>query len=314
MALPIDELVALAVFAQVVECKSFTSAASKLGLSKSVVSSKVAQLESKKGIRLLHRSTRRVSVTPDGAALYESCARLVKAADEAAYAIDQVGAALKGTVRVTFPVGLSLHMPRLIEGFIVKYPAIQLELSSSDRHVDLVAEGFDLGIRVTASVKDTALSVRRIGTERVIVCASPRYLQHHGRPAKPVELKQHRCLLSSLHSADWQLEANELAVTVKVTGNLISDNAAILLQAAIDGLGIALLPKSFVSADLESGRLVRVLEDYSTASFNVFLVHPYQRQVPAKVRALIDHLVQQMQTSDRSPLDTGRKKSKRRPN
>ncbi len=264
------------------------------------------------GQRLLHRNTRRVTLTTDGASLYEICSRLVHAADEAASAVNRVGTALEGSIRVTFPVGLSLHIPKLVEGFILKYPAIQLELSSTDRHVDLVQEGFDLGIRVTQTVTDNALSVRRIGTERVVVCAAPKYLERHGRPTKPDDLKQHRCLRSSLHSANWRLQSSQESVAVTVTGNLVSDNAAILLQAAIDGLGVAMLPMSFVAADLDTGRLVRILEEYSLAQFDVFLVHPYQRQVPPKVRALIDHLVQQMQSSDRLAIETPRKKAKRR--
>jgi len=312
MSTQLDELISMTMFARVVESKSFTLAASRLGLSKSVVSSRVSQLESKMGVRLLHRNTRRVSLTPDGASLYEACANLLKAADEAASAVGRVGASLEGTVRVTFPVGLSLHMPKLIEGFIVKYPSIRVELSCTDRHVNLIDEGFDIGIRVTRAVDDPALSVRRVGTERIVVCASPKYLEHHGRPEKPLALQQHRCLLSSLHSAVWRLDSERESVSVHVAGNLISDNAAILLQAAIDGLGIALLPMSFVATDLDAGRLVRILDNYATAEFQVFLIHPYQRQVPPKVRVLIDYLVQQLQASERLAIHTPRRNVKRR--
>src|SRR5512142_2569551 len=284
MTPPLDEVISLTMFARVVEARSFTAAAAKLGLSKSVVSSRISQLERKAGVRLLHRNTRRVTLTPDGASLYEACSKLVKASEEAFEAIGRVGASLEGTVRVTFPVGLSLHMPQIIEAFLVKHPAIQVELSCTDRRVNLIDEGFDIGIRVTRSVDDTALSVRRVGTERVVVCASSKYLDRHGRPEKPEELQRHRCLLSSLHSADWRLDSDRESISVRVNGNLVSDNAAILLQAAIDGLGIVLLPMSFVTADLEAGRLVRVLESYATAELQVFLIHPYQRQVPPKVR------------------------------
>ncbi len=312
MSTPLDEVVSLAMFARVVECKSFTTAAAKLGLSKSVVSSRISQLEKRIGVLLLHRNTRRVTLTPDGASLYESCLKLVQAAEEATSAVGRVGHNLEGTVRVTFPVGLSLHMPKLIEAFIVKYPAIQVELSCTDRHVNLIEEGFDIGIRVTRVVSDTALSVRRVGSERVVVCAAPKYLQRHGYPERPQDLQAHRCLLSSLHSSVWRLDSERDSFNVAVSGNLVSDNAAILLQAAIDGLGVALLPFSFVAADLEAGRLVRVLEQYATAEFQVFLVHPYQRQVPAKVRALIDYLVQQLQASGQLTLTGSPKRSKRR--
>lgn len=299
MSSTLDELISLTMFARVVESRSFTAAAAKLGLSKSVVSSRISQLEHKAGVRLLHRNTRRVTLTPDGASLYEACSTLLAASEAASEAIGRVGASLEGTVRITFPVGLSLHMPQLIEGFLVKYPAIQVELSCTDRHVDLINEGFDIGIRVTRSVDDIALSIRRVGTEKVVVCAAPKYLERQGRPEKPQDLQQHRCLLSSFHSSDWRLDSDRESINVRVSGNLISDNAAILLQAAIDGLGIVLLPMSFVAADLEAGRLVRVLEGYATAELQVFLIHPYQRQVPAKVRALLDYLAQQLQASER---------------
>ena len=312
MSTPLDELISLAMFARVVEYKSFTSAAAKLGLSKSVVSSRLSQLERKMGVRLLHRNTRRVTLTPDGASLYEACAKLVRAAEEAGEAVGRAGALLEGTVRVTFPVGLSLYMPRLIEGFIIKYPAIQLELSSTDHHVDLVQEGFDVGIRITRAISDPALNVRRVGTEHAVVCASPKYVERHGRPEKPEDLEQHRCLRSSLHSSVWHLDSDRQSYSVQVSGNFISDNAALLLQAAIDGLGIAMLPSSFARAALDGGRLVRLLEHYAMESFQVFIVHPYQRQVPAKVRVLIDYLAQQLQTSEQLGIGLSQKRPKRR--
>lgn len=310
MPTPIDDIVALTVFARVVESKSFTAAAAQLSLSKSVISTKVAQLEKKTGVKLLHRSTRQVTLTPDGASLFESCVPLLEAANEATHAVDRVGGSLAGIVRLTFPVGLSLHMPKIVESFIVKYPAIKLELSCTDRHVDLVKERFDVGIRITREITDNALSARRIGSERVILCAAPKYLERHGRPTQPQDLKQHRCLLSSLHSADWKLVSSQRSATVSVSGNLVSDNAALILQAAIEGLGVALLPMSFVKADLEAGRLARILDDYATESFSVFLVHPYERKVPGKVRVLIDHLVQQMQDSE--SFSMARPRSKKR--
>lgn len=310
MTTPLEDLVSLTMFARVVEGQSFTAAAKILGVSKSVVSARVAQLEQAVGVKLLHRNTRRVTLTADGANLFASCSGLLQATEEAASAIHRVGVSLSGVVRLTFPVGLSLHMPKLVEEFIVKYPAIKLELSCSDRHVDLVKERFDVGIRVANAITDNALSARRIGSERVVLCAAPKYLQRHGRPGQPQELKQHRCLVSSLHSTDWKLVSEQRTVTVPISGNLVSDNAALILQAAIDGLGVAMLPMSFLKADLESGRLVRILEDYAAEAFSVFIVHPYERKVPAKVRVLIDHLVVQLQKSD--PFQAMRNATKKR--
>lgn len=298
MSSPLEDLVSLTMFARVVEGQSFTAAGKALGISKSVVSARVAQLEQAIGVKLLHRNTRRVTLTADGANLFASCSGLLQATDDAARAIRRVGVSLSGVVRLTFPVGLSLHIPKLVEDFIVKYPAIKLELSCSDRHVDLVKERFDVGIRVTKTITDNALSARRIASEKVVLCAAPKYLQRHGRPTQPQDLKQHRCLASSLHSTDWRLVSGQRAVTVSISGNLVSDNAALILQAAIDGLGVAMLPMSFLKGDLESGRLVRILEDYASEDFSVFIVHPYERRVPAKVRALIEHLVVQLQRSD----------------
>lgn len=310
MTNPIDDLASLTMFARVVEGQSFTSAGEKLGISKSVISARVAQLEQRMGVKLLHRNTRHVTLTPEGASLFASCARLLEAADEATSAIERAGTALSGVVRLTFPVGFSLHLPKLIEDFVLKHPAITLELSCTDRHVDLVKERFDVGIRVTRAISDNALSARRIASERVVVCAAPRYLQRHGRPLEPEALTQHRCLMSALHSSDWKLVSSQRTVTVAVSGNVVSDNAALILQAAIDGLGIAMLPMSFLKADLDSGRLVRILEEYAAEEFSVFIVHPYERKAPAKVRALIDHLVVQLQNSGsfQPPAKSGKKR------
>ena len=308
----LDDLVSLTIFARVVDAKSFTRAANMLGLSKSVVSSRVAALERKVGVRLLHRTTRRLSLTPDGVGLYDTCLRLLRVADEAANAVQSVGTALEGAVRLTFPVGLSLHIPKMVHGFLSRFPAIQLELSPTDRHVDLAAEGFDVAIRVTQQVTDNSLVVRRVGVERIVACAAPKYLERHGRPTTPEELREHRCLRSSLHGSNWLLQSDQRPVSVNVGGNLVTDNAAILLQAAIDGIGIALLPMSFVAADIESGRLQRVLANHSIAEMNVFLVHPYQRQVPPKVRVLIDHLVQQLTQAERAITDQEPKKKRAR--
>ncbi|MDC3955089.1 LysR family transcriptional regulator [Polyangium jinanense] len=299
MTAALDDVVSMAVFARVVEARSFTGAAALLGLSKSVVSARISGLEERLGVRLLHRTTRRLSLTEEGARLYETCARLVSAADEAQGVLESASAEPEGLVRVTVPVGTGiLQFPSILRELHERYPRLVIELSLSEHRVDIVAEGYDVAIRVADTLEDSALVARRIGSVRMIVCASPDYLDRRGRPVSPRDLVHHNCLRLSPVRREWSFRCpGRRTQVVPVTGTLITDNIAVLRQAALDGIGVARLPLSYVAADIEAGRLRRVLPEHALGETNVFVVHPYQRHMPTKVRAFVDYVVQRFRSA-----------------
>lgn len=288
----LDDVVSMAVFARVVQAGSFTGAATMLGLSKSVVSTRISDLETRLGVRLLHRTTRRLSLTPDGAHLHERCLRLVAAADEAREALDSALREPDGVVRMSVPVGMGLwHLPKLVRALHELHPRLVLDISLSDHHVDLVADGFDLAVRVAEKLEPSTLVARRIGRERVIVCASPDYLARHEEPRVPEDLVHHNCLRISSVTRTWTFRSGRHTHKVTISGSFITDNIVMLRQATLDGVGLSRLPMSVASADIDAKRLRQVLPDYTMGETSVFIVHPYGKQMPTKVRAVIDGLL-----------------------
>lgn len=296
MSAKLDDVVSMAVFARVVQAGSFTGAATMLGLSKSVVSTRISDLETRLGVRLLHRTTRRLSLTPDGARLHEQCARLVASADEAREALDSALREPDGVVRMTVPVGMGLwQLPILVRELYELHPRLILDISLSDHRVDLVAEGFDLALRVAERLEPSTLVARRIGRERMIVCAAPAYLAKHARPQSPEDLAQHNCLRIESLSRTWTFKSGRHTTKVMISGSLITDNIVMLRQATVDGIGLARLPMSVVAADIEAKRLEQVLQDHTMGETNVFIVHPYGKHMPTKVRAVIDCLIKRFE-------------------
>lgn len=288
----LDDVVSMAVFARVVQAGSFTGAATMLGLSKSVVSTRISDLETRLGVRLLHRTTRRLSLTPDGAHLHERCLRLVAAADEAREALDSALREPDGVVRMSVPVGMGLwHLPKLVRDLHELHPRLVLDISLSDHHVDLVADGFDLAVRVAEKLEPSTLVARRIGRERVIVCASPDYLARHKEPRVPEDLVHHNCLRISSVTRTWTFRSGRHTHKITISGSFITDNIVMLRQATLDGVGLSRLPMSVASADIDAKRLRQVLPDYTMGETSVFIVHPYGKQMPTKVRAVIDGLL-----------------------
>lgn len=296
MSALLDDVVSMAVFARVVQAGSFTGAASILGLSKSVVSTRISELEARLGVRLLHRTTRRLSLTPDGARLHEQCVRLVVAADEAREVLDSAFREPDGVVRLSVPVGMGLwQLPHLVRELHEKHPRLVLDISLSDHHVDIVADGFDLAVRVAEKLEPSTLVARRIGRERMIVCASPVYLAKHGTPSSPDELPKHNCLRIATLGRTWTFRAGRHTHKISISGSLITDNIVMLRQATVDGIGLARLPISVVNTDIEAKRLQQVLPTYTMGEANVFIVHPYGKHMPTKVRAVIDALIKQFE-------------------
>jgi len=292
----LEDLRSLAVYARVVEAKSFTAAAARLGLSKSAVSARLAQLEGRLGVRLLRRTTRRMSLTAEGARLYERCAHLLRAAQEAVEVVADVGRRPHGLLRVTAPVGLGLfRLARELPSFAERYPEVRLDLSLSDQAADVIQESFDVAIRVAARLTESTLIARRIGTDRRVACAAPAYLEERGFPRTPHDLAEHNCLrLAGRPDREtWTFFAGP-PVAIPVSGNLIVDNVVVMRTALLGGQGIAIMPRAIVDADLEAGRLVEVLEDHPFPERGIYVLHTHGRHAPAKVRAFVEFAVERL--------------------
>lgn len=292
-ALP-EEILSMVVFSRVVEARSFSAAARKLGLSKSAVSSRVARLEDRLGGKLLHRSTRRLSLTQDGLRLYERCARMVAEADAVTAVAKNLGDVPHGELRLDAPISFAqMYLAPVLTTFLARFPEVSIELSMSDRFVDLAEQGVDVALRVSARLRDSDLVAKKIATDRTLLCAAPGYLERAGVPETPAELVHHNCLhYSELDPSDeWRFRGPGGSYSVPVTGNLEAGNGTLLRQATLAGLGLAVLPSFMVADELRSGSLVRVLDDsFRHVDIGIYALHPYGRKVPAKVRVLIEHL------------------------
>lgn len=289
---PLDSLSGMAVFAKVVEARSFTAAAFELGMSKSAVSKQISRLEDRLGARLLNRTTRRLSLTETGAAFYDRCARVVAEAQEAELAVTNLQSEPRGTLRVNAPMSFGhLHIAPAIPDFLARYPELRVDMTMNDRFVDLIDEGFDVAIRI-ARLTDSSLIARRLAPDRRVLCGAPSYFERHGEPETPDDLIRHNCL-SYAYVSDtdqWQFIDGEGTRAVAVRGTLRANNGDAIRQALLAGLGIAILPSFIVGPDVQAGRLKEVLRPYVPNRASVYAVYPHSRHLSAKVRVFVDFL------------------------
>ncbi|HLT35764.1 MAG TPA: LysR family transcriptional regulator [Enhygromyxa sp.] len=289
------------VFLRVAELSSFTAAATSLGLPKASVSTAVQQLEAELGARLLHRTTRRVSLTQDGQVFYERAQELVGDLDELAGLFQGEGVALRGRLRVDMPVGTArdVIIPRLPE-LLDEHPELELELSSTDRFVDVVREGFDCVLRIGAKA-DSSLISRTIGHYRVINCASRGYVERHELPRTLADLAEHRLIhyVSRLGSPvdGWEYADAETGEprSIPMHGSITVDNSAAYLAACLAGLGIIQVPAVGVRAELERGQLVELLPEFRPAPMPVALLYPNRRHLPRRTRMFMDWVAELLQ-------------------
>jgi DNA-binding transcriptional LysR family regulator len=278
----------------VAEARSFSEAARRLGLSKSMVSKEVTRLEQSLGARLLNRTTRKLSLTEVGAAYYEHCVRVVQEAEEAELLVGRLHGEPRGMVRVTAPVAFAtLHIASALPDFLTRYPDVQIDLTLSDRFFDLAEEGHDLAIRIARELPPNVVARHLAPIERV-VCATPDYFARHGVPREPRDLARHNCLVYTQTNPDsqWHLRAGRDEVVVPVQGNLRLNDDEALWQAVLGGLGIALLPTFIVGGDLQAERLQAVLQRYVPAERNLSAIYLPNRHLSPKVRVFIDFLVE----------------------
>lgn len=285
---PLD-LVSLAIFGQVAALSSFTAAARALGLSKSVVSERVRDLEDALGVRLLQRSTRRLALTEEGRRCAERCAQLQSLAQETQEAVTESAAALRGPIRLTAPGWLARReLSPVLADFLAQHPQVSIELQIDDGLVDLLASSLDCAIRMTRRALPAQLVARRLGQDRVVTCAAPAYLAARGVPQSRDELRLHGCLRYGQLSARQEWGTDDLAPP-----SLLANEGEVLREAALRGLGLARLPQRMVAADLATGRLVRVLPGLGEAPLTIYAVYPH-RQVSLRLRRLLDYLVERL--------------------
>ena len=284
----------MAVFAKVVASGSLSAAARDLGLSTAVVSRRLAALESRLGVRLVNRTTRRLALTDEGAAYHEACARILAEIEDADAAATARRVEPQGVLKVALPASFGhKHIAPLVPPFAERYPRIQLVFSLSDRTVNMIEEGYDLAIRI-GELEDSSLAARKLAPNRRVVCASPAYLARHGAPRTPEDLQRHNCLTTNDLQMTWEYkDPDGKRGSVRVSGQYACDNWEVLREWALAGLGIALKSTWDVRLQLEGGLLVPVLPGYDFGTdVAIYAVYPHRRYLPAKTRVFIDYLAE----------------------
>ncbi len=289
-----DRLAAMQVFAQVVELGSFSKAAERLNLSTTATSRQVAELEAHLQTRLLNRTTRRVSLTESGRAYYERCIQLLGDLEEAEQEAARAAVVPRGTIKLTTSAAFGTrHVAPVIASFLAENPEVRFDVSLSERIVDLVEEGFDLGIRIGSPGSEN-LVARKLGETRIVPCASPTYLAAHGAPGVPEQLEQHNCFTYEYVTPRnlWRFRDPQGAErSVRVQGSLHSNNGDFVVEVAARGSGIVFEPAFIVGPEVRAGRLVPLLQDFEPAPMPIYAVYPSRKHLSAKVRVFVDYLV-----------------------
>ncbi|HEY1128477.1 MAG TPA: LysR family transcriptional regulator [Roseateles sp.] len=288
-----DKFLEMKAFAAVVDAGSFVKAADALEVSKAAVSRYVAELEARLGVRLLHRTTRKLSLTPEGEVFNVRCRELLGGLDEAEAEVSSHSGEASGLLRINAPFSFGLlHLAPLWPEFMARHPRVMLDVTLADRVVDLVEEGFDMAVRI-GRLPTSSLVSRPLTSTRLVLCASPEYLHMRGRPSHPSELASHDVLTYSLFSMgdQWEFSGPEGAATVKVTPRLRTNNGDTCRVAALRHQGIVLQPTFLVGPDLMAGTLVEVMPGWRSVELGVYAVYPTRKFLSPKVRVMIEFLV-----------------------
>lgn len=287
-----DKFAAMGVFVKVVELGSFVRAAEALDLSRTMVTTHVARLEEHLGVRLLNRTTRRLSLTEPGTAYYEKCAGLLAEIDSLESSLESMVEKPKGVLKISAPVSFgALHLGVALAEYLDRYPEVRLDVSLNDRTVDLVEEGYDIAIRI-ARLADSSMVARKIAATRLCVCAAPAYVKRRGAPKNPGELADHDCLgyAYSGTGGTWLLDGPEGRHEVRVRAETRANSGDLLRVLAIHGHGVVLMPSFLVSRDLKARRLVELLPEYKAGELGIFALYPSRKYLSTKVRTLVDFL------------------------
>ncbi|MGZ3445733.1 MAG: LysR family transcriptional regulator [Myxococcaceae bacterium] len=289
---PVDQVGSLALFARVVQHRSFSAAAREAGLAKSAVSRRIAELERALGVRLLHRTTRTLSLTEEGVRVHEHARALVASADAVQDVVGVATGAVRGTLRLNATGTFSqLYLTSAVVRFLALQPEVEVHLSTDDRLVDVIEGGFDVVFHI-GRLTDSSLVARRLGTDRLVVCASPEYLARAGTPRVPADRLRHACLHYALVSraAEWRFRQGNRTLEVSTRGAFSCTDGLSLRAALLAGAGLAAVPSMLVAEDVAAGRLRLVLEGARHVEFGIHAVTAHRTHVPPRVRALLDFL------------------------
>jgi len=293
-----DKIANMQAFALVGSTGNFAEAARKLNIANSVVSKRIKDLEDYLGTQLLLRTTRKVTLTDAGYSYLEYARKLLDEMAEVESGLRHQAQKPVGTIKLTAPLSFGLQsLAPAIAGYLEKYPEVSFKTYLSDRRVDLVAEGYDLAIRI-GKIEDQSLVAKKICRGRRVVCASPGYFKKHGRPQTPADLKAHNCLsyINLAEGKAWPFMQEGRKVWQSVSGNFLSDNGDLLFQTAKAGGGITLLPTFIIADALKSGELEIVLAEFEETDFDIYAVYQYTRHLSTKIRTFIDHLAISMRS------------------
>ncbi|WP_421841665.1 LysR substrate-binding domain-containing protein [Marinobacter algicola] len=276
-------------FVAVAETESFTRAAKRLDVSTAHVSRQISALEDRLSTRLFYRTTRRVSTTEAGQIYYQHCRQILDALEQAERSMTNMQLVPQGRLRLTAPVTYGeKSIAPLVNDFVLRYPELDVEMKLTNQQLDLVAEGYDLAVRL-GKLDDSSLMARRLASRTLYVCASPAYLAVHGTPHSLSELEQHNCLQGNL--GYWRFQDAGHPRNVRIRGNVRCDSGRALLDAALKGVGIVQLPDYYVGPALEAGTLVPLLTHYQEDDDGIWAVYPHNRHLSPKVRMLLDYFV-----------------------
>ncbi len=289
-----DRFLQMQTFAAVADAGSFIGAADSLGVSKAAVSRHIADLEARLGVRLIHRTTRRLALTEEGGLFLARSRELIAGVEAAEAELGARGGAARGLLRINAPVSFGIRqLAPLWPEFQDRYPEVRLDVELADRVVDLVEEGYDLAIRI-AELPDSSLISRRLANTRIVLCASPEYLARHGEPRHPADLADHATIAYSYWEGrdEWRFDGPDGEASVRIDPQLFSNNGDTCRAAALAHRGIILQPTFLVGDDLAAGHLVELLPDYRALELGIYALYPTRKHVAPKVRAMIEFLLQ----------------------
>jgi DNA-binding transcriptional LysR family regulator len=290
-----DHLSGLLAFVHAAEARSFTRAAHRLGISPSGISKAISRLESRHSVRLLQRTARSITLTPEGSVYYERCKKILADLEDAEHVLTDAHKSARGVLRITLPLSIGrLHLARILPEFARQYSEVQLEVHVSDRITDLVEEKFDVAIRI-GKLSDSRLAARRLAGGTLTTCAAPAYLKRHGVPKHPEDLLQHNCIQFEVpgtgRSRPWQFQRNRRRISVPVRGNLRLDHAEALVEAAFAGTALIQISSYVTAPAIARRQLQPVLSAYEVESPPIWAVYPQNSSPTPRLRAFIDFLV-----------------------
>lgn len=289
-----NDISAIPIFTCVIEEGSFSKAADKLGITKSAVSKRISKLEAQIGVKLIYRSTRKLSLTEAGARYFEHAVIALRATQDAENAATELQKVPQGTLRISTPMSFGrIHVAPIIPLFLKKYPQIHIHMDMSDLTQDVIAEGFDISIR-GGDLPDSSLIARKLAPLHSVLCASQDYIVRHGMPKTPQELMRHNCILYTYHTSmnEWIFVKNSEESRVRIAGNYQVNNGEALRESLILGLGIGRLPTFIAGENIQTGKLVPILSDYQMPHKTLYALFPEKQYMPEKVRVFIDFMIE----------------------